>query len=475
MVTCISPDIVLTGNAERYLSAVAADRDAPPFFMYPYLRNQPPEEQAPEFIEAFRAACAPHSAFARSYMSDVRHQLDTGLNMQHRKETSIKVLIGPSHVVRWRQQLADGAFPINRFSKMVGWGGAPVWSEKLLRAATEVVPDGSERIVLMVGDFRFGNAVLLQAGSPAEHVTEHAGITARAISPANDALMRDRALSALTVWRAKLGSKLQMIFWDLFCRQVLDRLEGKYISSGTYTHPIWTLSEVQDAVGMEGVVDLCPLLSLRPMHEVMRLFVDDSCHPSYAGYAFLTAILTQDTPVVVAFDSALSAVESQFVEIAAALVAEHGPILMSGRSVWLDTLFRCLGPTGIKRLSAVGLVVETFNSQLGHPPPRSHSERTMHLPSGAIGVRRVKEGLDSLTQNGAEPEVVYCWQEDAAAVICSRSETPTYTDGGCRDLRHRAVLQLTSSNVELGPMGLPTHQGLMLLFSRIANDLRIYR
>lgn len=68
MVTAIEPDIVLSGNAERYLSSVSNDRNAVPFFLYPYLRSgEGPMETA--LRDAYRAMLSPRSDFSRAWLA----------------------------------------------------------------------------------------------------------------------------------------------------------------------------------------------------------------------------------------------------------------------------------------------------------------------------------------------------------------------------------------------------------------------
>ena len=59
MVTLISPEYILTGNAERYLSDVQPAQEAPAFSLYPHLRNDDIPPMDPDFLAAWRAVTAP--------------------------------------------------------------------------------------------------------------------------------------------------------------------------------------------------------------------------------------------------------------------------------------------------------------------------------------------------------------------------------------------------------------------------------
>jgi len=69
MVELIEPDIVFTGNAERYLSRVDPDDEASPFMLYNALRgvNEPFE---PAFLKAWRAITAPRSSHAHRFWNE---------------------------------------------------------------------------------------------------------------------------------------------------------------------------------------------------------------------------------------------------------------------------------------------------------------------------------------------------------------------------------------------------------------------
>ena len=67
IVYSINPDIVLTGNVERYLSNVNSDRNAHIFYLYSHLQPSNIERDTIEFIDAYRALTSPNSDFSMDY------------------------------------------------------------------------------------------------------------------------------------------------------------------------------------------------------------------------------------------------------------------------------------------------------------------------------------------------------------------------------------------------------------------------
>lgn len=67
IVHLIQPDFVLTGNAERYLSSVSSDKEAHPFFLYPYIRKERVDTESDDFLSAWRAVLSPKSFFSERY------------------------------------------------------------------------------------------------------------------------------------------------------------------------------------------------------------------------------------------------------------------------------------------------------------------------------------------------------------------------------------------------------------------------
>lgn len=68
MVTLVQPDIILSGNAERYLAQVVSDREAHAFSLYPHLRKSTDLAMSSEFVTAWSALTAPRSARFKSFL-----------------------------------------------------------------------------------------------------------------------------------------------------------------------------------------------------------------------------------------------------------------------------------------------------------------------------------------------------------------------------------------------------------------------
>jgi len=69
MLALIKPDVVFTGNAERYLADVAPDSEAFGFELYSELRQMTSLREDAAFLAAWRAVTSPRSAFAHDYFA----------------------------------------------------------------------------------------------------------------------------------------------------------------------------------------------------------------------------------------------------------------------------------------------------------------------------------------------------------------------------------------------------------------------
>lgn len=68
MVELTEPDIIFTGNAERYLSRVYSDENALPFSLYRASRGVA-DSFEPEFFEAWRSVSSPRAAQSRAFLA----------------------------------------------------------------------------------------------------------------------------------------------------------------------------------------------------------------------------------------------------------------------------------------------------------------------------------------------------------------------------------------------------------------------
>jgi len=76
MVQLIKPDVVLTGNVERYLSNVETDKEGFPFFYYNYVRPEgTPTDQ--KFLDAYKAILTPQAERSKVYFQQLYSDLET--------------------------------------------------------------------------------------------------------------------------------------------------------------------------------------------------------------------------------------------------------------------------------------------------------------------------------------------------------------------------------------------------------------
>ncbi|WP_457253343.1 hypothetical protein [Pseudomonas juntendi] len=464
MVELTRPDIVLTGNAERYLANVSSDLNAPAFQMYAYTHNSNSKPSS-LFLNAFRAVTSPNSASSVKFFTELFD--DTAQQ---------KIMIGPSHMVRWAQHVTNGLLrQPQEPGQLIGFGGAPVWSSRLFDKAKQECPEGS-KILLMVGDFRFGNDVALNPtrDSLPIFLPNLSGINAKAITPGNDDYMRERAHRALEAWNKHFKNQIHFLFWDLFCRQVQDRLAGRHIHSKEYRHPHWNLDESQSKVPAAKLIDLSPLLKL-PMHEVMRLFIDPSSHPSQIGYLTITNCFNFGTDSRTAFNKAVNEVERSLLSSATQLVArKKRPILLCGRSVWLDTLLRYLGQTGREKLSKIGAQILTVNVQVGHSkdPVRPLYNGTNYCRvfiSDDGDQSKISSDLrQNLASYGTDRIISIAWEASCFEIISKRNETPlSLHDKNYSKSNSSNCISVLDADTELGPYAYPTFTGLLKLFDSI--------
>lgn len=243
----------------------------------------------------------------------------------------------------------------------------------------------------------------------------------------------ERGLAAVQAWQEAFGDRVRFVFWDLFGRQVHDRLAGQHIGGGRYHHPVFNDADVVGRFPGADIVDLSPLLGA-PMHEVRRLFIDSSCHPSQIGYLLLNDALCAGRAPVEAFRSAVANVEAELFALAGKIVgAKGGAVLLTGRSVWLDTLMAYMGKDCALRLARSGLVLAPLTRLPGQP---SIAQMLQQVPLSLCAPVLVSAGAQDLSPQLArafdtDPSFwrdVPCidWETATAAVITARRETPRY-------------------------------------------------
>lgn len=395
-----------------------------------------------------------------------------------RNDGNIACIIGPSHTVRWSWHIRDGVVKSDvAHDYVIGRGGAPIWSKQLFDTAKGALARGG-KVGVMVGDFRFGNCVTLEPDheSLPLFVDNRFGIDAKAMTPELDREMLERGLNALKTWSEAFGDRVRFLFWDLFGRQIFDRLDGRYIDEGRYRHPVFNYEDITARVPRANTVDLAPILRM-PMHEVRRLFIDSSCHPSQIGYSFLNAVLCGGREVTQAYREAVIETEAELFRLSDKIaVKAKSPVLVTGRSAWLDTLVGYLGESCLLRMARAGLVVAPIEKVRGQPSlEKILEEFPLDLCKPVVFS---SEGRDisgrSAKAFGTDPAVWRSakhidWETATIPSIRARRETPNFTYGGGSLPSAASVITPTLDNhmVEQGPLGLPSWTGILAGFQCI--------
>ena len=386
------------------------------------------------------------------------------------------LVVGPSHALRWGDYVQKGIVR-SRLSpdRMLGKGGVPLWSASWLARAEEAA-GADDFVAIMVGDFRFGNGICLSPAPQGEVLADgFLAIEHAAMTPEFDRQMYRRWLAALHVWRDRFDGRARYIFWCQFGQEVQNRLEGRHIVEGRYRHPTWNFEDVIGVLG-SAVIDVRPLLQM-PMHEVVRLFIDKSSHPSQIGYRFLEEALVQGREVREAYGRAVAEVEGALIDLARRLAAKHGrKVVITGRSVWLDTLVRYLGSKGGFKLAEAGLVLAPLDAAPGYPPI---SEWRGVVDIGDCAVVALSAGGFDLAPTlaaafGTDRTFWYRqawvdWEGGTDPVIRARKETPRFrhVTRALNDDERKVTPVLQDALVEIGPAGHPTWLGIRHLLDQV--------
>ncbi len=199
--------------------------------------------------------------------------------MKNRK----KLIIGPSHIVRFKNFIETYCPNLDSF-EFKAVGGLPIWHPVIQDFIKHKERDFSE-IIILVGDFRFGNQICSDAshtlvGVPQQN--KYLGIEKKNLNFENDKFMYELSLNALQVLSG--NKKIKLIFWDLFFREILNYKNVKYLSGNKYKHPIWNYKSDSSLFG--NVISLMPLYD----YDCEFLVIDSSLHPSILGFYFLLCL-----------------------------------------------------------------------------------------------------------------------------------------------------------------------------------------
>lgn len=269
------------------------------------------------------------------------------------------IVIGPSHVVRWRhahrQGILPGPFDSTHF---IGEGGLPVWHRGSFDAVLEHHRPG-RRVFFILPDFRFGNSVRTQKHvSCGQFYAGHSLIRPEFITPGNDALMYRHHVENLMIWRALFGNDLRIFDWTSLMTAVVHLEAGRYVEDGQYANPHYLQWRDVDCARTGAVPHR--MRSLQPhLPRLRRLFIDRSLHPSPLGYLLLHHIAAGQ-----GFAAALQQAEADFdgwIETLADLIegtlGGGPPLRVTGASAWMDWAARLLTPAQSKRLATAGIAL----------------------------------------------------------------------------------------------------------------------
>jgi hypothetical protein len=198
-------------------------------------------------------------------------------------------VVGPSHVTRWERLVRIGALPsLPGGMAFIHAPGAPLWDLTLFERAQREAADPASRVLLVVGDFRFGNGIIgsAAAASADPFASGFSHVDHDKISPVNDQLMLERCQAALARWRQAFGARLRIVHWTLAMRAIVDRKAGRHVDAdGRYCHPTWSLAALTPP-GDPVVPDLGDCLRLPPA-TFAECILDNDVHPSAIGYALI--------------------------------------------------------------------------------------------------------------------------------------------------------------------------------------------
>lgn len=386
-------------------------------------------------------------------------------------DEKMKYIFGASPALRWSIHATNGVIdcavsPAN----IIGWGGVPIWSKRLFHTAKDKAI-GPGRIGVLVSDFLFGNKICTGPINHADVMHDgFLGIDATAVNPENDAKMLERGLAGVKLWHKHFGNRARFIFWCLFGRQILDRLTGKYVEGNQYKHPTFNYSDITSRLSDIDIVDLNPLLLLS-IHETSRLFIDRNANPSHIGYLLLDALLVDGAPSIHAYQQAVDKFETELLALGRDTKhIHHSRILLTGRSVWLDTFVRYMGTDGAAKLASEGIILAPIDKCVGQQYSIDQLPDGILLEECSIFV--ISSGGTDLSEILAEKTKtavdawrsipIIDWEGSTESIIQARRESPNFSYSGatCLLVEKIQVPDVKDHMVELGPFGIPTWAGL---------------
>lgn len=386
------------------------------------------------------------------------------------------LVIGPSHAARWSALVRDGVVDCHvTWDRISGRGGVPIWSSWMLNRAKDLA---NESLAVMIPDFRLGNSILLAESQPRDLILDgYANIDKRAMSTAQDRAILERCIASLQIWDGHFGPQARYLLWSLFGRTVQDTVAGRHFSEGSYRHPVFNYADIVSALPELNFIDLAPLLSL-PADEVSRLLVDPSSHPSQIGYILLNGLIFEELDALTAYERAVDAIEAELHELAQRIAEAAGrKVLLTGRSVWLNTLSRYMGAEGTKRLADAGLVLAPLDRMPGRPALPGIVAETNVCDHAAVVISAGGKDLSGTLSRAFRTDETFWegvpvidWEEAAGEHITNRGETPHFSrlDETLSRLPGAVYPNLASSMLDYGALGVPSWSGVTAILRQVA-------
>lgn len=271
------------------------------------------------------------------------------------------ILVGPSHVARWKHQHTQGAVaaPFEQ-TDFIGVGGYPVWHRDLFDQVVRAARPDS-RIVFILPDFRFGNSVLRSTGAaPGTLCTGHARIDRDLITPVGDAIMYRAHAEALLLWRAAFGTRLHVIDWTGILTAGLHMASDRYQENGRYANPAYAQWAAIDSARL-GVAAPDAEHIVAHLDWVNGLYVDRSLHPSAIGYQVLQRCAQGlEAGLIESREAVVPAFGHWFNRLEAAIGAQlrGRGVNLAGDSLALEFLRRSFTPAQLRSLGRAGLTLE---------------------------------------------------------------------------------------------------------------------
>lgn len=303
-----------------------------------------------------------------------------------------RLIFGPSHIVRLGHALATGQLPkLSVPSRLVGVGGMPIWSPRI---GKELAASASgQDAFFIVGDFRFGNAVLKNpAFQPdAQQEKEYLAIDKALINEENDKILFNLCLSALASLKTRLNGRLRLLFWDLSIRECQNRATGRYQESGVYRHPVWNLHDTL-AQFADVAIDSRAILDYGE-----RLYIDSSAHPSFIGWLYITQCLRGDTEVdlpdtISTFERALKRLWDKLIVTDSVLITGHSKFTRLVE-LFIQKQQLQLPPNWVIRPHAKAGDTEAFEHCLYFPALCTYELNEAEIAEGIERVRKFHAGL----------------------------------------------------------------------------------